>query len=131
MGMTDSKRIEWSLFLLRLGVFIVMAAWTVDKMIAPAHAAGVFQRFYSIGGLGPGILMAPGAHPDNLPLRVKHILRIRRVPDHVLQIVRHRVGKPGDFRSERPLCLLDVQQPLFERHRPHVAQQSWMRQGLI
>src|SRR3990172_5129421 len=60
MGMTEKKRIEWSLFLLRLGVFIVMAVWTLDKILAPAHAAGVFERFYFIGGLGPGIMMTIG-----------------------------------------------------------------------
>ena len=60
MALPEKDRIEWSLFLLRLGVFIVMAVWTVDKMISPAHAAAVFKSFYSIGGLGPGILMAMG-----------------------------------------------------------------------
>jgi len=49
--MTDQDRIAWSLFTLRIGVFIVMALWTFDKLLNPEHAAGVFEHFYFIGGL--------------------------------------------------------------------------------
>ena len=45
------SRIEWALFCLRLGVFIVMAVWTLDKFINPAHTAKVFEGFYLISGL--------------------------------------------------------------------------------
>lgn len=44
--MTEKNKIEWSLLLLRVGVFIVMSAWTLDKFINPEHAAGVFKHFY-------------------------------------------------------------------------------------
>lgn len=44
--MTERNRIEWSLFLLRIGVFIVMFVWTLDKFINPEHAAGIFKHFY-------------------------------------------------------------------------------------
>lgn len=59
--MNKKNRIEWSLFLLRLGVFIVMFAWTLDKFINPGHAAKVFENFYFIGGLGQEIMMIIGA----------------------------------------------------------------------
>lgn len=58
--MTEKKRIEWSLFLLRLGVFIVMIVWTMDKLVSPDHAAKVYEKFYFIGGLGPQIMMGVG-----------------------------------------------------------------------
>jgi len=45
-------RLTWSLFLLRAGIFIVMLMWTLDKLVNPEHAAGIFENFYSIGGLG-------------------------------------------------------------------------------
>ncbi len=61
MNVTETQRIEWSLFLLRLGVFIVMFAWTLDKFLNPEHAAKVFENFYLIGGLGEEIMMAIGA----------------------------------------------------------------------
>lgn len=59
--MTEQKRIEWSLLLLRLGVFVVMFAWTLDKFLNPGHAAAVFENFYFISGLGEEIMMAIGA----------------------------------------------------------------------
>lgn len=58
--MSDKEKLEWSLFLLRLGVFIVMAAWTLDKFLAPAHAARIFESFYFIPGLGPTIMILIG-----------------------------------------------------------------------
>jgi len=45
------KRLRISLFSLRLGVFIVMIMWTIDKFINPDHAAKVFKHFYMFDGL--------------------------------------------------------------------------------
>ncbi|ADE16006.1 conserved hypothetical protein [Nitrosococcus halophilus Nc 4] len=58
--MNEKNRIEWSLFLLRLGVFVVMAMWTIDKIISPDHAAKVFENFYFISGLRSEIMMGVG-----------------------------------------------------------------------
>jgi len=59
--MTKKNRIEWALFLLRFGVFIVMSAWTADKFISPDHAAQIYEKFYFIGGLGPAVMIIIGA----------------------------------------------------------------------
>ncbi|RME68709.1 MAG: hypothetical protein D6782_00795 [Alphaproteobacteria bacterium] len=59
--MTEKNRIEWSLLLLRLGVFIVMFVWTLDKFVAPGHAAKVFEHFYFLSGLGKEIVFAIAA----------------------------------------------------------------------
>ena len=56
----QQTRLEMSLFLLRLGVFIVMIAWTLDKFIDPGHAARVYESFYFIGGMGSTIMMLIG-----------------------------------------------------------------------
>lgn len=45
-------RIPRCLFLLRVGVFIVMFMWTLDKFVNPGHAAQVYAFFFAIGGLG-------------------------------------------------------------------------------
>ncbi|MDN2659505.1 hypothetical protein Q4583_02715 [Neptunomonas phycophila] len=42
------NRLQYSLLSLRLGVFIVMLMWTMDKFINPAHSAKVFEVFYGI-----------------------------------------------------------------------------------
>lgn len=54
---SDNDRIEWALFLLRLGVFIVFFAWTMDKFVNPEHATKVFEHFYFLGGFGGAIMM--------------------------------------------------------------------------
>ncbi|MFD1009613.1 hypothetical protein [Oceanisphaera ostreae] len=36
------QRLQWSLLFLRLGVFIVMIMWTLDKFINPEHSALIF-----------------------------------------------------------------------------------------
>ena len=54
--MTDSintdvqTRLQWSLLSLRLGVFIVMVMWTLDKFVNPGHSARIFENFYGISG---------------------------------------------------------------------------------
>lgn len=42
------KRLALSLLFLRLGVFIVMFMWTLDKILNPDHAGKVFSHFYGI-----------------------------------------------------------------------------------
>lgn len=60
MNPVNQDRLELSLFLLRLGVFIVMFAWTLDKFINPAHGAAVYENFYFIGGLGSTVITLIG-----------------------------------------------------------------------
>ena len=58
--MTTDLRIPTALFLLRLGVFIVMLMWTLDKFVNPEHAGVVYERFYMIGGMGATALLVIG-----------------------------------------------------------------------
>lgn len=54
------NRLQWSLFSLRLGVFIVMMMWTLDKFVNPAHSGKVFEVFYGISGLNETIAFVLG-----------------------------------------------------------------------
>ncbi|MFA7556079.1 MAG: hypothetical protein WCY88_17690 [Spongiibacteraceae bacterium] len=45
------KPLSRSLLMLRLGVFVVMLMWTLDKFINPAHTSKIFQGFYGIDWL--------------------------------------------------------------------------------
>ncbi len=54
--LSETERLQWSLFLLRAGVFIVMFMWTLDKFVNPGHAAAIFENFYMISGMG-GIVL--------------------------------------------------------------------------
>ena len=49
-----------SLFLLRIGVFIVMLAWTLDKILNPAHAINIFEELYFLKGLSNNLMIAVG-----------------------------------------------------------------------
>jgi len=49
--MDVAVRVRLPLLLLRLGVFVVMFMWTLDKFLNPKHAAAIFGKFYHIQGL--------------------------------------------------------------------------------
>jgi len=57
----EKQRVANALLLLRLGVFIVMLMWTLDKFVNPQHSAGVFEHFYGFGGLSSTAFMIIGA----------------------------------------------------------------------
>jgi len=58
--MENERRIQTSLLCLRIGVFIVMFFWTLDKFIQPGHSARIFENFYLIGGMGEGMIKLIG-----------------------------------------------------------------------
>ena len=59
--MQQQQRIANSLLLLRLGVFIVMIMWTLDKFVNPQHSGVVFEKFYGLGGLSGQAFLLIGA----------------------------------------------------------------------
>jgi len=52
----SSDLLRPSLLTLRLGVFIVMLMWTLDKFLNPEHAGKVFSGFYGIDLATPAFL---------------------------------------------------------------------------
>jgi uncharacterized membrane protein YkgB len=46
--MKRPSKIQLSLLLMRLSIFVVMLMWTIDKFINPHHSAKVFEKFYYI-----------------------------------------------------------------------------------
>lgn len=57
---SQEQKLQLSLLLLRLSVFLVMFMWTIDKFMNPAHAAKVYESFYFIGGLSAGTMSIIG-----------------------------------------------------------------------
>ena len=45
-------RVPLMLLLLRIGIFVVMFIWTIDKFVRPEHASKIFAGFYGIANLG-------------------------------------------------------------------------------
>lgn len=58
--MTQHFRIRLCLFTMRLSIFVVMLAWTLDKIIRPDHAGMVFQDYYFLPEPGSSLLMLIG-----------------------------------------------------------------------
>ncbi|HEX9626536.1 MAG TPA: hypothetical protein VGA00_06310 [Acidiferrobacterales bacterium] len=59
--MTQESRLSIALLFMRLSVFLVMLMWTLDKFINPQHASAVYEGFYFIKGVGPGLLTLIGS----------------------------------------------------------------------
>lgn len=55
------KPLARSLLVLRLGVFIVMLMWTLDKFVNPAHTDKVLNGFYGIDWLSNNLSYIIGA----------------------------------------------------------------------
>jgi len=58
--MTDSNKLQTSLFLLRISVFLVFLMWTLDKFIRPNHAAAVYKHFYFSPDLSATVMYVIG-----------------------------------------------------------------------
>ncbi|MCO4755580.1 MAG: hypothetical protein KC478_13955 [Bacteriovoracaceae bacterium] len=56
----ENKNLKVALLALRLGVFIVMFMWTLDKFINPAHSMAVWGKFYFLGGMSETIMYIAG-----------------------------------------------------------------------
>jgi len=55
--MTDyTTRIPTVLALLRTTIFVVMAAWTIDKFVRPEHAISIFEHFPFVKGFGSAVV---------------------------------------------------------------------------
>lgn len=54
------KNLSISLLILRIGLTIVMAVWTMDKFVNPGHAAAVFGGFYGLDGIAESLFLFVG-----------------------------------------------------------------------
>jgi len=95
--MNTNARVQTSLFLLRLGVFIVMLMWTLDKLVNPDHAAAVFERFYFIGGLGSTIFLIIGL--AELALILAFLLGVKKTFTYGAVLVLHGVSTLSSYQQ--------------------------------
>jgi hypothetical protein len=95
--MSTDARIPVSLFLLRLGVFIVMLMWTLDKLINPSHAGAVFERFYAISGLGSTAFLIIGL--AELALIAAFLLGVRKTLTYGAVLVLHGISTLSSYQQ--------------------------------
>lgn len=91
------KRLPLSLFLLRVSVFLVMAMWSLDKILAPDHAAAVFESFYSISGMSAGLLLLVGL--VQLAIEVAFVLGLWKFWTYGFVLVAHTVSTLSSWQQ--------------------------------
>lgn len=95
--MSAEQRLRVSLLGLRAGVFIVMLMWTLDKLLRPEHAAGVFANFYGLGGLGT--LAMAGLGIAELALLAAFLVGWHKRLSYGAVLVLHGVSTLSSFRQ--------------------------------
>jgi len=95
--MRIDARVQMPLFLLRLGVFIVMLMWTLDKFVNPEHAAAVYENFYLIGGLGGTVFLVIGLL--ELALIVGFLLGIKKTITYGGVLLLHAVSTLSSWQQ--------------------------------
>jgi putative oxidoreductase len=95
--MTTESRLATPLLTLRLGVFIVMLMWTLDKFVNPAHAGAVFENFYMIGGLGDTVFLAIGI--VELAIIVAFVLGIKKTITYGIVLALHTVSTLSSWQQ--------------------------------
>ena len=77
------------------------------------------------------VWLAPTTLDNNLPSGIQDKLRVRSVPQGMLETVLHVVAKPGKPGTDGTLCFLHVQQPFLQREGGHVPVILRVGQGLV
>lgn len=85
-----ARKLLWSLLALRLGVFIVMLVWALDKFVNPTHTAAVFEGFYGVSGLSETMAAVLGAL--QLVLVLAFVIGYRKTITYGLIFVLHGVS---------------------------------------
>jgi putative oxidoreductase len=95
--MSPDQRLQLSLLLLRLSVFLVMLIWTIDKFVNPQHAIGVYEKFYFLGGVGTGAIKAIAA--AELLLIAGFVAGFARTWTYGFVLALHAVSTLSSFRQ--------------------------------
>lgn len=88
--MDAAVRVRLPLLILRLGVFVVMFAWTLDKFLNPKHTAAIFEKFFHIPGISPAISSVLGA--AELLLLIGFILGFKKRATYGIVFLLHGIS---------------------------------------
>ncbi|RUO58993.1 hypothetical protein [Pseudidiomarina insulisalsae] len=90
-----NDKLALSLLILRIGVFIVMFIWALDKFVNPAHTAAVFENFYGIGNLSSQLAAILGGL--QVLLSVAFLLGLWKFYTYGLIFILHGVSTLSSF----------------------------------
>jgi len=85
-----------SLFLMRVSIFLVMLIWTLDKLINPKHAAGVFAHFYKLPDLTPTHLTVIGI--IELLVIIAFVLGIKKKWTYGAVLIAHTLSTLSSYK---------------------------------
>ncbi|WP_419168260.1 hypothetical protein [Halobacteriovorax sp.] len=91
------KKLKLSLLLLRIGVFIVMGIWTIDKFIRPAHTSAVFKKFYLISDLSVNMSYIVGS--IQLFVVFAFLLGFKKRISYGLVLILHTISTLSSFQQ--------------------------------
>ena len=95
--MERTERIPAALLALRVGIFILMFAWTVDKLVRPQHAAHVFAQFYGLKGMGDALVYAVAV--IELLILAAFLLGLWKRFSYAAVLVLHAISTLSSFRQ--------------------------------
>ncbi len=71
-------------------VFLVMILWSLDKLLNPDHAAGVFASYYFLEGIGPRVLAALGI--GQMAVEIAFVAGLFRTLTYGFVLVTHAIS---------------------------------------
>jgi len=95
--MNTEKRIPLALLMLRIGIFIVMLFWTIDKFVRPDHALTVYKYFYFIGGLGKNLIYVIGG--VELLLMIGFLVGFKKRLTYGLVMILHAISTISSYKQ--------------------------------
>lgn len=91
------ERVSYSLLLLRIGVFLVMFMWTLDKFVRPEHAGAVYEEFYFISGLDHRLFLAIAT--VELAILVAFVLGVQKRWTYGAVLVFHGISTVSSYQQ--------------------------------
>ncbi len=95
--MNDRDRVATALLGLRLGVFLVMLMWTLDKFVNVEHANHVFATFYGLASIGPTVMRALGV--AELLIVLAFVVGYRKRLSYGAVLVLHGMSTLSSYRQ--------------------------------
>ena len=95
--MESADRLPLSLFFLRLGVFIVMLVWTLNKFFQAKYTASVYAHFYFLTGLSSEVSYLLGA--VELALLVGFVIGFKKRLTYGLVFLLHGISTVSSYRQ--------------------------------
>lgn len=95
--MFKNQSLPIALFILRVSVFIVMAMWSIDKLLNPDHAATVFENFYFLSGMGATVLMVIGI--VQLAIEIAFVLGLWKFWTYGFVLITHAISTLSSWQQ--------------------------------